>query len=261
MLPALGLALLGLCVGSFLTTVRARAASGFSGLATGRSCCPACGTTLAAIDLVPVLSWLALRGRCRRCRAPIPAAYPLVELTAAGIGLVAALAADTLPAAAILAMVGWWLLALALIDLETLRLPDLLTLPLGVAGVAASLLGPAAGLAVPLPLSSLLGAALGAGILVAVRWGYGRLRGREGLGLGDAKLAGAAGAWLGAEALAWLILLASLAGLGLALVRHRRLSGELAIPFGPPLALAFWLLLLAAQQPQLFAVFASSAMR
>ena len=234
-------ALLGLCVGSFVGTVVLREASGWRGLLLGRSACPACGTRLTARDLVPLWSWLAARGRCRHCGAAAPAFYPLVELAAAVIGALALTTIEA-PVSLITAVLGWWLLALALIDLRTWRLPDALTLPLIAAGLGAAALDllPAVRL-----LHSLVGAAVGYLALAGVGWAYRRLRGRDGLGLGDAKLLAAAGAWLGAEALPWLVLTAAILGLALALTRARPVRAETAVPFGPPLALAFWSLFVA----------------
>ena len=118
------------------------------------------------------------------------------------------------PSAWLAALLGWWLLALALIDLRAWRLPDVLTLPLIAAGLAAAALGllPAVDL-----LHALAGAAVGYLALAGIGWAYRRLRGRDGLGLGDAKLLAAAGAWLGVESLPWLVLIAALLGLALAL--------------------------------------------
>lgn len=194
------------------------------------------------------MSWLASRGRCRQCGARISPAYPLTELGAAGIGAAAALLVSRPVAAGIVALVGWWLLVLALIDLRTFRLPDALTLPLLVAGLALAAVRLPPGLILPDPLDALVGAAAGFLVLAGIRWLYARTRGVEGLGLGDAKLAAAAGAWLGWAALPWLLLFAASTALVVALIVHRRLRGDLAVPFGPALALAFWGLLLAAQR-------------
>jgi leader peptidase (prepilin peptidase)/N-methyltransferase len=243
---ALGLGIVGLCVGSFITAVVARADAGFAGLLTGRSRCPHCGQELAPADLVPLLSWAALRGRCRHCRAGISPAYPLTELGAAAIGLLSGMLL-ALPSAVIAALLGWWLLAMALIDLASFRLPDATTLPLIPAGLLLAWRSAELGLLMPSPFEAALAAALGWAVLAGLRWFYARVRGREGLGLGDAKLCAGAGAWLGLTAMPWLLLTGALAGLLLALAVHRSLRGDLAIPFGPPLALAFWLLFVAAQ--------------
>ena len=234
-------ALLGLCVGSFVGTVVMREPSGWRGLLLGRSSCPACGTRLTARDLVPLWSWLAARGRCRHCGGGLPVFYPLVELAAAAVGALA-LALVEPPSSLIAALLGWWLLALALIDLRSWRLPDALTLPLIAAGIAAAALGmlPTVDL-----FHALAGAAVGYLALAGIGWAYRRLRGRDGLGLGDAKLLAAAGAWLGVESLPWLVLIAAVLGLALALARTQPVRAETAVPFGPPLALAFWGLFLA----------------
>jgi leader peptidase (prepilin peptidase)/N-methyltransferase len=238
-LIALG-AVVGLCVGSFLGTLVLREPTGWRGILFGRSRCPHCDTQLRSADLIPLASWLAARGRCRYCDAPLSSFYPLVEIGAGAIGALAfgvAVAPFAIPAA----VLGWWLLGLALIDLRSWRLPDVLTLPLIILGLAGAWLGlvPEIG-----PVAALLGAAGGYLVLAMLGWLYHRLRGRQGLGLGDAKLLAAAGAWLGPASLAWVILLAAPLGLFLAIARGTPLKGDSAVPFGPPLALAFWLLFL-----------------
>jgi len=130
-------------------------------------------------------------------------------------------------------LLGWTLLAVALIDIRRLIVPDALSLPLLLAGVALAIAHDAAS-------GALLGAAVGYGAFALLAWGYERLRGVPGLGLGDAKLLAAAGAWLGCEGLPSVVLVAALLGLAGAMLagpidRHRR------IPFAPGLALAFWL--------------------
>jgi leader peptidase (prepilin peptidase)/N-methyltransferase len=233
--------LLGLCVGSFLGTVVLREPEGWPGLLAGRSACRACGTRLGLADLVPLASWVASRGRCRHCGAALLVFYPLVELATALIGA-AALILGQGRLGLVAAMLGWWLLALAMIDLRSWRLPDALTLPLLAVGVAFAALDLLPGVDL---VRSLGGAALGYLTLAGIAWTYRRLRGRDGIGLGDAKLVAAAGAWLGVELLPWLVLLAAVLGLGLALVRAWPVRAETAVPFGPPLALAFWILFLA----------------
>lgn len=208
---------------------------------TGRSRCRACHATLCVVDLVPLLSWLALRGRCRYCGAALGLWYPCVELAAAVIGGLS-FAALPSPEAWIATVLGWWLLALATIDLVAWLLPDALTLPLVGAGLLLAAWGePLLGF---VPPTSLAGAAMGAAggylALAGIAFAYRRLRGREGLGLGDAKLLAAAGAWLGAERLPLIVLAAALLGLGLAVLQRRELRAETALPFGPALALAFW---------------------
>ena len=177
-------AVLGLCVGSFVGTLVLREPEGWRGILLGRSHCPRCATPLGARDLIPLWSWLEARARCRHCGAPLPAFYPLVEIAAAAIGALA-FGVATAPFAVPAAILGWWLLALALIDLRSWRLPDALTLPLIALGALAAWWGLTPELG---PFASLLGAAVGYLALLAVAWAYRRLRAREGLGLGDAKL-------------------------------------------------------------------------
>jgi leader peptidase (prepilin peptidase)/N-methyltransferase len=152
-----------------------------------------------------------------------------------------AVSADADPQRLLLGSVlGWSLLALAWIDLNTLRLPDALTLPLTAVGLAAAWLDPSSSL-----LSSLIGAVAGYGAFLGVQVLYQLARGREGLGRGDAKLLAAGGAWLGWQALPWVVLLAALLGLALALLyrmRGARLTADTAVPFGPPLAFAIWII-------------------
>jgi leader peptidase (prepilin peptidase)/N-methyltransferase len=224
-------------VGSFLGLVIDRLPAGRP-LAWGRSRCEACGATLAAQDLVPLLSWLWRRGRCAYCGAGIGPFYPLVELAALAVALSAAwfLSGWLLLASCAL---GWTLLTLAAIDQRHFLLPDALTLPLIPAGLAVAwAIDPA------LLLPHLLGALAGFAAFAAIALAYRRLRGREGLGLGDAKLLAAAGAWLGWQALPGLVLVAALGALAVALARAvtgDRLSATMRVAFGSYLALAFWL--------------------
>ena len=226
-------------VGSFLGVLIERLPAG-SPVVVGRSACPHCGVRLRAADLVPLLSWLAARGRCRHCRHRLGAFYPLVELAAVAVALSATLVLDETAAWLIGATLGlgWTLLTLSWIDHRHLVLPDVLTLPLIPAGLlVAWVVSPES-----LP-HHLLGAALGYAGLAAVAALYRRARGRAGLGAGDAKLFAAAGAWLSWEALPSVLLIAGALGLVLALAggAGRRLAADTAVPFGPALAGAFWL--------------------
>ena len=209
-------------------------------VALARSACGACGTRLGARDLVPIGSYLALRGRCRACGAPIGAFHPAVELAALAVAGLAAAVLPEDPAALWLACgLGWTLLALAWIDWDHFFLPDALSLPLVPAGLLATWwLAPEA------LAGHAIGAALGYGAFRGLASAYRWLRGREGLGQGDAKLLAVAGAWLGWEALPQVVLLAALAGLALAGATALRRGGlDLAapLPFGPCLAIALWL--------------------
>ncbi len=228
--------------GSFLGVLAMRLPEGRP-VALARSACPACGTALAPRDLVPLLSYVALRGRCRYCRAPIGAAHPAIELAAllvAGSVLCTATvrAAGEAVSPAWLwsgCILGWGALALAWIDWRCFRLPDLLTLPLLLLGLGAcAVLDPAA-----LP-SHATAAALGFLAFRALSWSYRRLRDRDGLGAGDAKLLAAGGAWLGPGDLPMLVLLGALATLMVALLHKGRLDAGSPIPFGPGLAASLW---------------------
>lgn len=199
-------------------------------LALPRSRCTACGTTVAARDNVPVVSYLLLRGRCRACSAPIPLRYPLVEL--AGAGLAAAALAHWGVSWLAVAHFGLLiaLLALALIDFKTLLLPDQITVPLAWLGVLAAVALPT----MRTPEEAVLGAVGGYLLLWAFYWGHKLLTGREGMGYGDFKLLAALGAWLGWQGILPVVLIASLAGLAFAVYGLVRGTATRAtpIPFG-----------------------------
>ena len=225
-------------VGSFLGVLIRRLPAGRP-VALARSACEACGATLAAQDMVPLASFAALRGRCRACGAAIGWFHPAIELAAV---LVAAWAASVDHAPGLLwagCGLGWALLALAWIDCEHMVLPDALTLPLVLAGLGVTWLAAPSAIG-----DSALGALAGYLALRGLALGYRRLRGRDGLGEGDAKLLAASGAWLGWAALPRVVLIGAVAGLALAGVqaaRGRRPHGATALPFGPCLALGTWL--------------------
>lgn len=232
---ALGL-LLGAIAGSFIATVLIRWPKGESAL-VGRSRCDACGATLGPIELVPILSYAVQLGCCRRCRAKIDPRHFAVELAAAGIGMVSAVA-HPLPLAVVTALLGWWLLLIALIDLEHQWLPDRLTLPLIPLGLlaASSELGP------PL-IDRTAGAAIGWSVLFLIAFAYRRLRGREGMGGGDPKLFAAIGAWVGAYSLPFVLVGAGLLALAAALLmrlRGEEITGTSRLPLGTPMAVTAW---------------------
>lgn len=199
-----------------------------------RSACPHCGHQITALENIPLLSWLFLRGRCSACGAAISARYPLVELLTA---LVSAAVAwkwgMTVQTAGALLLV-WTLVALAFIDLDTTLLPDSLTLPLLWLGLLFNLHGH---YYASLP-DAVIGAMAGYGVLWAVYWLFKLATGKEGMGYGDFKLLAAIGAWLGWQMLPVTLLLSSVVGaaIGIAmivLVKHDR---RVPIPFGPYLA-------------------------
>ena len=207
-----------------------------------RSACESCGKRLGPAELVPLLSYVVQRGRCRGCEAAIAPMHVAIELAAIAVAVAAAFVAEGTDLWLGCAL-GWTLLALAWIDAESFLLPDALTLPLIVAGLVA------AWFLEPWNLTDrAFGAIAGYVAFRAVEIGYRRLRGRDGLGQGDAKLLSAGGAWLGWAALPWVVVLAALCGLavaGVMAVTGRAVGRETVLPFGPPLALAIWLLWLA----------------
>ncbi|WP_294088785.1 A24 family peptidase [Sphingomonas sp.] len=228
------LALLGLILGSFIATLVIRWPHGRSVMA-GRSVCDGCGRALGVGELVPLLSALVQRGRCRACGGAINPLHGRIELAA---GLIGALAGATLPgmAAPVAALFGWLLLALAALDITEFWLPDVLTATLALAGVASWALGIGPALA-----DRLIGGAAGFGALWAIGAGYRMLRGREGLGGGDPKLLGAIGLWLGWRLLPAVVLVAALVGLGVVLLRWaggRAVDRGDALPLGALLAIA-----------------------
>ena len=245
---ALGVgAVFGAIIGSFLATVLVRWPRG-EWVGAGRSHCDACATPLSVRELVPVLSHLAQRGRCRSCGARIAPAHMRMELAAAAIGAISAglLAATPslgLPLALTGAMLGWVLLLLAALDLTEFWLPDRLTLPLAAAGLGVAGLGLGPGIA-----ASLIGLAAGYLSLAGVGLVYRAVRAREGLGGGDPKLFAAIGAWLGWDMLPPVLLGACILGLAAVAVqalRGQRPDGGARLPFGALLAAAAWPLWLA----------------
>ncbi len=230
-------ALMAPFVGSFLGLVVARLPAG-GRVVLARSACPACDHRLGLADLVPILSWLISRGRCRYCGAGLSTFYPGVELAAL---LVAVWAASVVSGWVLWAScgLGWTLLTLALIDWRHHLLPDQLTLPLAAAGLVVAYAVRPEGL-----VDHMAGAAAGFAGFVLVAWLYRRLRAREGLGLGDAKLLAAAGAWVSWVGLPGVVLTAALAALAVALagtLAGRGLRADTRLPFGPYLALGTWL--------------------
>ncbi len=206
-----------------------------------RSACPHCGHAITAIENIPLLSWLWLKGRCRECQAPISARYPLVELLTALLSLV--VAATFPPGWGLLAalLLTWVLVALTFIDLDKMLLPDQLTLPLLWGGLLFNLAGGFAPLA-----DAVIGAMTGYLVLWSLYWAFKLLTGKEGMGYGDFKLLAALGAWLGWQALPIVLLLSSLVGafIGIGLILLRNHHQNKPIPFGPYLAIAGWIALL-----------------
>jgi leader peptidase (prepilin peptidase) / N-methyltransferase len=205
----------------------------FLSLSRPRSACPSCGHMIRWYENIPVLSWLALRGRCSACKAPISLRYPLVELLTAALFAGAAWHYGAQPVALLWCGVLAVLVALAGIDWDTTLLPDSLTLPLLWAGLLAA----AAGWTLPLT-ESVTGAALGYLALWSVYWLFKLTTGKEGMGYGDFKLLGALGAWLGWKAILPIVLMASVIGavVGIAMKFSGALREGRYVPFGPFLA-------------------------
>ena len=224
-------------VGSFLGVLIQRLPDGRP-VVTGRSACDQCGHRLGARDLVPFISYLVSHGRCRHCGQPIGWFPVAVEAAALGVAGWAATASDG-PGVWLTCLLGWTLLTAAWIDIRAMILPDVLTLPLLLAGLIVT-----AAISPDALTDRALAAGLGYLVLAGTALAYRRLRGRDGLGLGDAKLLAALGAWLGLNGLPGVLLLASCSGLlaaGAALLLGKRVTATTAIPFGPFLALAGWL--------------------
>jgi leader peptidase (prepilin peptidase)/N-methyltransferase len=214
-------------------------------LSTPRSACPKCRAPITALQNIPVVSWLVLRGRCASCKAKISARYPLVELTT---GLLSAWVAWHFgfgePAACAL-LVTWVLIALTGIDIDHQLLPDNITLPLMWAGLlAAVIIGPVPGAALPVsPRDAVIGAAAGYMSLWLVFHAFKLVTGKEGMGYGDFKLFAALGAWLGWKILPMVIVLSAATGavLGILMIALQGRDRRTPMPFGPYLAAAGWL--------------------
>jgi leader peptidase (prepilin peptidase)/N-methyltransferase len=252
----LSAALVGLCVGSFLNVVihrlprmmeaqwRAECASldGAAPPVAGEpynlfqpgSRCPACGAAIRAWQNIPVASWIALRGRCAACRAPISARYPAVEIAAGTLAVIMAWRFGATGAGLAAMIFAWALLALTFIDFDTQLLPDDITLPLVWLGLLVNAFGTFVDLR-----SAVFGAAGGYLLLWLVYWGFRLVAKKEGMGYGDFKLLAALGAWTGWQVLPFVVLVS--AGLGAVIggvLLWRAKSGtDTRIPFGPYLAL------------------------
>ena len=199
--------------------------------------CPACGYGIKAIENIPIVSWLALRGLCSNCGTAISPRYPVVEAVTACAVLACVAAFGWAWPAIAAAGFSCVLIALAGIDFDTRLLPDQLTLPLLWAGLLANAFGGFTDLT-----SAVLGAAAAYLFLWAVYWIFKWLTGKEGMGYGDFKLFAAIGAWLGWTALPAVILAAAAIGLAYALVStlYKRRTRQEPLPFGPFLAIAGW---------------------
>ena len=214
-------------------------------LSTPRSACPKCKAPITALQNVPVVSWLVLRGRCASCKAKISARYPVVELATGVLSAWVAWHFGFGASAACALLVTWALIALTGIDIDHQLLPDNITLPLMWAGlVAAVVVGPVTGAALPVsPKDALIGASAGYISLWLVFHAFKLVTGKEGMGYGDFKLFAALGAWLGWKVLPMVIVLSAATGavLGLLMIALQGRDRRAPMPFGPYLAAAGWL--------------------
>jgi leader peptidase (prepilin peptidase)/N-methyltransferase len=244
------LGLFGLAIGSFLNVLIVRVPSGES-LLHPPSKCPQCEQPIARRDNIPVLSWILLRGRCRSCQEPIPVGYPIVELANAALWVIAGLRFGASAALIPYALLFSVLLALSVIDLELYILPNKITYPAILTSLVAIPILSFAATDEPVRsiVWALLGALVFAGILLVTLLGWELVVKKEGMGMGDVKLAVLLGLWLG-----WLhpvlpliaLIASSVIGLvvGVAILAVRRESR--AFPFGPWLALGTFVVILAA---------------
>jgi leader peptidase (prepilin peptidase) / N-methyltransferase len=248
--------LIGLAFGSFLNVCISRLPRHES-IVRPPSHCPRCKAPIAPWDNVPLISYFLLRGRCRNCRQRIRWRYPFVEIAVAALAVANLLSTGLSFVTVALTIFCGLLLALAVCDAETMRLPDALTLPLLGLGILSragdALLGEmhhgaayAWRAALMIGLRAMISAAATALALLLLRWIYALLRHRQGLGLGDVKLAAAIAAWLGARQMGvvffFAVVTGALAALGVLALRGTRKrakpAGLLAVPFGTFLALA-----------------------
>ena len=212
-----------------------------------RSACPKCGTMITAVQNIPVVSYLWLKGKCASCGAPISARYPLVELGTAILSALVAWKFGFVWYTAAALLLTWVLIGLTGIDIDHQLLPDTMTLPLVWLGLLLSLATTIPGVGLPVdPRSSIIGAAAGYLSLWSVYHAFRLLTGKEGMGYGDFKLFAALGAWLGWQMLLPIILLAAFTGavLGILMIVIRGRDRNIPIPFGPYLAAAGWIALM-----------------
>ncbi|HET7370710.1 MAG TPA: A24 family peptidase [Gammaproteobacteria bacterium] len=255
--------ILGLLVGSFLNVVIYRlpvmlerawrreageeppADEAPFNLVVPRSRCRQCGHMISAWENIPLVSYALLRGRCRDCRTPISARYPVIELLSGALSVVVAWQFGVGGEAIAALFLTWSLIALAFIDIDHQLLPDLITLPVMWLGLGLSLFW-AQDTAFALPRDAIIGAIAGYGSLWLVFHVFRLATGKEGMGYGDFKLLALFGAWLGWQMLPLVVLLAAGVGaiVGISMMLMKRLQRETPIPFGPYLAAAGWIALL-----------------
>src|SRR5918993_1267597 len=230
--PLLIAGVFGACIGSFLNVVIYRLPLGQS-IVSPPSQCPKCGYRLQWYDNIPIIGWVLLGGRCRKCRNPISIQYPIVELITALLFILVVWLTPVGPLLATRLLLVCILIALFGIDLEHQILPNSITLPGIIAGLLLSLIAP------PGLRDALIGVVVGGGILYAIAWGYYLWRREEGLGMGGVKMLAMIGAFLGWKAVLVTLILSSFSGalVGVGLMAFSRGSMKLALPFGTFLSL------------------------
>lgn len=261
----LSIGILGLLVGSFLNVVVYRlpimlqkawrqeclafleqedsqpTTSEVFNLSQPRSRCPSCGHPISALDNIPVISYLFLRGRCKSCKTPISIRYPSVELTTALLSIIISVQLGPSIQTGVALLFTWALICLTLIDFDTQLLPDSITLPLLWFALFVSLFN-----VFVTPETALIGALVGYLTLWSVFWLFKLATGKEGMGYGDFKLLAAIGALLGWEMLPQVIMLSAFVGatVGLILIAVKGRDKNTPIPFGPYLSVAAFIALI-----------------
>ena len=224
----------GAAMGSFANVLIYRLPMGLSIVSPG-SRCPSCSAQIRWFDNIPIVSYFILGGRCRGCRTTISPRYPLVEALSGLLFAAVVFRVGIQPATAALALFAWALVVITFIDLDHRIIPDVISLPGTMLGLAFSFVP-----GFPRPVDSAVGVAIGAGFLFLVLYAYEKIMGEEGMGLGDVKLLAMIGAFLGWQALPVTILVSSLTGslvgVGYALVKGESVR-KFPVPFGPFLAL------------------------
>ncbi|WP_282130283.1 prepilin peptidase [Pseudoalteromonas aliena] len=211
------------------------------------STCPHCKAAIKPWQNIPIISWLALKGKCASCQNTIAARYPLVEAITALLSLIVAYTVGANEQALLYILITWALVALTFIDIDHMLLPDQLTLPLVWLALIASVMGYTIS-----PSDAIIGAACGYLSLWSVFWLFKLLTGKEGMGYGDFKLLAVFGALLGWQSLLTIILLSSVVGaiIGITLLSIQGKDKATPIPFGPYLAIAGWIAMLWGNQLQ-----------
>ncbi len=217
-----------------------------------RSRCPSCAAQITALQNIPVISYLLLRGKCANCKTHISARYPIVEFFTAALTAVVAWRFGFGWETAAALLLSFALVAISLIDFDHQIIPDSISLPLLWIGLTLSLFHPMTGASVLFvdPVSAIVGALAGYLSLWSVYHLFKMVTGKEGMGYGDFKLLAALGAWLGWQMLPLIIMLSAVVGavIGIALIVIKGRDKNIPIPFGPYLAAAGWIALLWGQQ-------------